>query len=224
MPQRAKLALAVTATAGDGTGEAHTHLMLGVRQDVLREHPDARNHYQLALAHFEDNADWAGRAHAHLRLAQSFLLQAEGAEAELSADEARAGLRHAHQAVELFRHAGQPLWEGAALDSLGDQMMVMHMVQHMLLLDIAPILLILGLTKVLLRPVTKRFQAVERRAIEIDAAALPFGRLVGVKAEAFERREYVLGRARHRARAVDVFHAHEPCAAVRARIKPTREC
>jgi putative membrane protein len=50
------------------------------------------------------------------------------------------------------------------LDSLGDQMMVMHMVQHMLLLDIAPILLILGLTKVLLRPVTRRLQTVEQRA------------------------------------------------------------
>jgi putative membrane protein len=50
------------------------------------------------------------------------------------------------------------------LDSLGDQLMVMHMVQHMLLLDIAPILLILGLTKVLLRPVTRRVQTIERRA------------------------------------------------------------
>jgi putative membrane protein len=50
------------------------------------------------------------------------------------------------------------------LDSLGDQLMVMHMVQHMLLLDIAPILLILGLTKVLLRPVTRRLQTLERRA------------------------------------------------------------
>jgi cytochrome c oxidase assembly factor CtaG len=50
------------------------------------------------------------------------------------------------------------------LDSLGDQMMVMHMVQHMLLLDLAPILLILGLTKVLLRPVTRRLQTIERRA------------------------------------------------------------
>jgi cytochrome c oxidase assembly factor CtaG len=49
------------------------------------------------------------------------------------------------------------------LDSLGDQMMVMHMVQHILLLDIAPILLILGLTKVLLRPVTRRLQSIERR-------------------------------------------------------------
>ena len=50
------------------------------------------------------------------------------------------------------------------LDSLGDQLMVMHMVQHMLLLDVAPILLILGLTKVLLRPVTRRVHALERRA------------------------------------------------------------
>jgi cytochrome c oxidase assembly factor CtaG len=50
------------------------------------------------------------------------------------------------------------------LDSLGDQLMVMHMVQHTLLIDIAPILLILGLTKGLLRPVTRRVRAVERRA------------------------------------------------------------
>jgi cytochrome c oxidase assembly factor CtaG len=50
------------------------------------------------------------------------------------------------------------------IDSLGDQLMVMHMLQHILLLDIAPILLILGLTKVLLRPVTRRLQTVERRA------------------------------------------------------------
>jgi putative membrane protein len=50
------------------------------------------------------------------------------------------------------------------LDSLGDQMMVFHMVQHMLLLDIAPILLILALTKGLLRPVTRRLHAIEQRA------------------------------------------------------------
>jgi cytochrome c oxidase assembly factor CtaG len=50
------------------------------------------------------------------------------------------------------------------IDALGDQLLVMHMLQHVLLLDIAPILLILGLTKVLLRPVTRRVQAVERRA------------------------------------------------------------
>jgi putative membrane protein len=50
------------------------------------------------------------------------------------------------------------------LDTLGDQLMVMHMVQHILLLDIAPILLILGVSKVLLRPVTRRLQTIEQRA------------------------------------------------------------
>ena len=50
------------------------------------------------------------------------------------------------------------------LDSLGEQLMVFHMVQHMLLLDVAPILMILGLTKGLLRPVTRRVHALERRA------------------------------------------------------------
>ncbi len=50
------------------------------------------------------------------------------------------------------------------IDGLGDQLMLMHMVQHILLLDIAPILLILGLTKGLLRPVTRRLTRIERRA------------------------------------------------------------
>jgi putative membrane protein len=50
------------------------------------------------------------------------------------------------------------------LDELGDQLLVMHMIQHILLLDIVPILLILGLTKVLLRPVTRKLHVLERRA------------------------------------------------------------
>jgi putative membrane protein len=50
------------------------------------------------------------------------------------------------------------------LDSLGDQLMLMHMVQHMLLLDVGPVLLILGLTKGVLRPVTRKLHAIERRA------------------------------------------------------------
>jgi cytochrome c oxidase assembly factor CtaG len=50
------------------------------------------------------------------------------------------------------------------VDALGDQLMVMHMLQHILLLDVAPILLILGLTKVLMRPATRRVHAIERRA------------------------------------------------------------
>lgn len=50
------------------------------------------------------------------------------------------------------------------IDSLAEHLLVMHMVQHVLLLDIGPILLILGFTKVLLRPATRRIHALERRA------------------------------------------------------------
>jgi cytochrome c oxidase assembly factor CtaG len=50
------------------------------------------------------------------------------------------------------------------IDALADDLLVMHMLQHVLLLDIAPILLILGLTKGILRPVTRRIRAVEQRA------------------------------------------------------------
>src|SRR5580704_13084895 len=41
------------------------------------------------------------------------------------------------------------------IDSLADRVFFMHMVQHVLLLDVAPILAILGFTKVLLRPLTR---------------------------------------------------------------------
>ena len=50
------------------------------------------------------------------------------------------------------------------IDRLGEQLFFMHMVQHLLLLDLAPILVLLGLTKVLLRPLTRRLVRIERRA------------------------------------------------------------
>jgi putative membrane protein len=50
------------------------------------------------------------------------------------------------------------------LDGLADQLFFMHMVQHMLLLDIVPILAILGFTKVILRPVTRVVHDLERQA------------------------------------------------------------
>jgi putative membrane protein len=50
------------------------------------------------------------------------------------------------------------------VDALGDQLLVMHMTQHLLLIDVAPILIILGFNKVLLRPVTRRLHVIERRA------------------------------------------------------------
>ena len=50
------------------------------------------------------------------------------------------------------------------VDRLGESLFFMHMVQHLLLLDLAPILVLLGLTKVLLRPLTRRLVRIERRA------------------------------------------------------------
>ncbi len=54
------------------------------------------------------------------------------------------------------------------LDRLGDQFATFHMVQHLLIADLAPIALTLALTKWILRPATKRIHRLER-------AAGPFG-------------------------------------------------
>jgi putative membrane protein len=66
------------------------------------------------------------------------------------------------------------------IDALADQLLVMHMVQHILLLDFAPILLILGLNKVLLRPITRRVQAIERRAALVAHPAFAVTVYVGL--------------------------------------------
>ncbi|HWI21864.1 MAG TPA: cytochrome c oxidase assembly protein [Baekduia sp.] len=57
------------------------------------------------------------------------------------------------------------------VDALAEQVFGMHMVQHVLLIDVAPILLILGLTKNILRPLTPRLYKIEQ-------AAGPLGRPV----------------------------------------------
>jgi putative membrane protein len=48
------------------------------------------------------------------------------------------------------------------IDTLADQVFAMHMVQHVVLLDFAPILLIVGLSKILLRPVARQVLDLER--------------------------------------------------------------
>ena len=49
------------------------------------------------------------------------------------------------------------------LDGLGeDYLFSAHMVQHLLLGDIAPLLMLLALSRVIMRPLTRRLQAVER--------------------------------------------------------------
>lgn len=54
------------------------------------------------------------------------------------------------------------------VDALGEQFAVFHMVQHLLLADVAAVALILGLTRWILRPLTRRLQRLEH-------AAGPFG-------------------------------------------------
>jgi putative membrane protein len=50
------------------------------------------------------------------------------------------------------------------LDVLGEQMASFHMLQHLLVADLAPILLTLALTKHILRPATRRIHWLERKA------------------------------------------------------------
>lgn len=50
------------------------------------------------------------------------------------------------------------------VDRLAEQLMAAHMVQHMLLLDLSSVLLLLGLTRHILRPVTRSLAGLERRA------------------------------------------------------------
>jgi putative membrane protein len=54
------------------------------------------------------------------------------------------------------------------IDTLGEQFATFHMVQHLLLADLAPVCLILALTKHILRPATRRIHRIEQ-------AAGPFG-------------------------------------------------
>ena len=50
------------------------------------------------------------------------------------------------------------------VDVLGEQLASMHMVQHLLIADVAAILLTLGLTRHILRPATRRIHRIERAA------------------------------------------------------------
>jgi len=50
------------------------------------------------------------------------------------------------------------------IDALGEQLATMHMVQHLLIADLVPICLTLGLTKWILRPATRRIHWLERKA------------------------------------------------------------
>lgn len=91
---------------------------------------------------------------------------------------AQAGPRAA-SAWRLASFAGGILVLFVALASpigdLGDQLFVFHMAQHVLLTDLAAVLLLLGLTRVMLRPVTALSVRIERR---LGILATPMAGLV----------------------------------------------
>lgn len=66
------------------------------------------------------------------------------------------------------------------IDSLAEQIFAMHMVQHVLLLDIAAILLILGLTKTILRPVTPYVHRLEQATGWLASPAFAVAAYVGL--------------------------------------------
>ena len=66
------------------------------------------------------------------------------------------------------------------VDALADQLFFMHMIQHMLLLDVVPILAILGFTKVILRPITRTVRDLEHRAGALAHPAFAVALYVGV--------------------------------------------
>jgi cytochrome c oxidase assembly factor CtaG len=66
------------------------------------------------------------------------------------------------------------------IDRLAEQLFFMHMIQHLLLLDLAPILVLLGLTKVLLRPLTRRLMRVEQAAGPLAHPVFAISLYVGV--------------------------------------------
>ena len=83
---------------------------------------------------------------------------------------ARAGARGARRPAHVWSPAIALLFVAliSPVDRLGEQLASVHMVQHLLIADLAPICLTLALTKHILRPATRRIHWLER-------AAGPFG-------------------------------------------------
>ena len=56
------------------------------------------------------------------------------------------------------------------LDAISEQLASAHMVQHLILADLVPIAMILALSKLILRPLTRSIHDLERRAVQLRDA------------------------------------------------------
>ena len=99
------------------------------------------------------------------------------------------------------------------LDRLGEErLFTAHMVQHLLLADLAPILLLLGLSRTMLRPAVRRLRPVEERA---RPARAPGRRAGGLRradvavARARDVRPGARARLGPRARARELLHRRD---------------
>lgn len=66
------------------------------------------------------------------------------------------------------------------IDALSEQLFTMHMVQHVLLIDIGVVLILLGLTRVILRPITRRTMRLEQAAGPLAHPVFALAVYVGV--------------------------------------------
>jgi len=70
---------------------------------------------------------------------------------------------------------------GSPLDRLGEErLFTAHMVQHLLLADLAPILLLLGLSRTMLRPAVRRLRPVEERLGPLTHPGVALAAYVGL--------------------------------------------
>jgi cytochrome c oxidase assembly factor CtaG len=70
---------------------------------------------------------------------------------------------------------------GSPLDRLGEErLFTAHMVQHLLLADLAPILLLLGLSRAMLRPAVRRLRPIEERLGPLAHPAVALAAYVGL--------------------------------------------
>lgn len=97
----------------------------------------------------------------------------------------RSGDTSTHDTLRALAFAGGLLVILIALvspvDNLGEnQLFTMHMVQHLLLADLAPILLLVGLSRAFLRPAVRRLRPVEERLGPLAHPAVALAVYVGL--------------------------------------------
>ncbi|MEU4743461.1 BTAD domain-containing putative transcriptional regulator [Actinosynnema sp. NPDC023658] len=102
------LALSAAEHLTDVTARMTAHRILGCTHSESGQHDEAIEHLRASLALAEHHHDRTNQAHTHLQLAQAWGHRTDD----------RLALRHATQALNLFRTLDHPTWEGDALNAV----------------------------------------------------------------------------------------------------------